>query len=198
MDKEKLLEYIEKGESTYGIAKAMGCGQTSVRHWLRKYGLNTRNTLIKNEDGKNGKVCVYCESELSGNKSKFCSNKCKSDYHYRHTLGEPNANTNERQKKVSRERKTKLIEMKGGCCQVCGYNKNSAALSFHHRDPENKAYNIDSRKLSNTSWDSLLLEAEKCDLLCANCHMEHHYPELEMVGAVGLEPTTVQDGFDRL
>ena len=25
------------------------------------------------------------------------------------------------------------------------------------------------------SWDEYLLEVEKCDLLCANCHAEEHW-----------------------
>lgn len=200
MDKEKLIEHIEDGKSTYDIAKIMGCGQTSIRYWLRKYGLNTKNTPIKNDNGRNGKNCVYCGSDLSGNRIKFCGSKCKSIYHYTHTSDEINGNTNERQKRISKERKLKLIEMKGGGCQSCGYNKNMAALSFHHRNPENKTYCIDSRRLSNTTWESILIEAEKCDLLCLNCHAEHHNPnmELKIIRAVGLEPTTVQDGFDRL
>ena len=31
-------------------------------------------------------------------------------------------------------RKLRAIEYKGGCCQMCGYKTNSAALQFHHHD----------------------------------------------------------------
>ena len=68
--------------------------------------------------------------------------------------------------------------MKGGCCENCGYDKNLAALQFHHRNPHEKTFGLDVRKLSNTRWDSILIEAEKCDLLCGNCHMEEHYPDM--------------------
>lgn len=200
MDKEKLIEHIEDGKSTYEIAKAMNCGQTNVRHWLRKYGLNTKNKIFKNNDGRNGRNCVCCGIDLLGNQLKFCSSGCKISYYYKQSPYKYSLKTNDRQKRVSKERKLKLIEMKGGGCQSCGYNKNISALSFHHRNPENKTYGIDSRKLSNTTWESILIEVEKCDLLCLNCHAEHHNPnmELKIVRAVGLEPTTVQDGFDRL
>ncbi|MEY4334993.1 MAG: phage FelixO1, partial [Bacteroidota bacterium] len=31
--------------------------------------------------------------------------------------------------------KQKLVEHKGGCCEICGYNKCIEALEFHHKDP---------------------------------------------------------------
>lgn len=76
----------------------------------------------------------------------------------------------------SKQRKKALVEMKGGCCMMCGYNKNYAALCFHHRDPNEKEFRLDARSLSNRNWDAILAEAEKCDLLCHNCHNEHHHP----------------------
>lgn len=101
-----------------------------------------------------------------------------------------NRNTWERQKTLHFERKKELISMKGGKCQICGYNKNYAALTFHHRDPELKEIALDARSLSNITMTRLLAEIEKCDLLCANCHLEHHNPHLEiLVDPVGFEPT---------
>jgi hypothetical protein len=59
---------------------------------------------------------------------------------------------------------------------MCGYNKNQAALSFHHTDTTTKLFQIDIRKCSNSSWNRLLAESEKCMLLCLNCHSELHNP----------------------
>lgn len=74
-------------------------------------------------------------------------------------------------------RKQHLIEVKGGGCEKCGYNKCSRCLSFHHRDPRKKKFNLDLRNIGNFSWDVVLDEFEKCDLLCMNCHGEHHDSE---------------------
>lgn len=52
----------------------------------------------------------------------------------------------------------------------CGYSKCSRALSFHHRDPSTKKFGIGTAK--TLSIETLRVEAAKCDLLCANCHME--------------------------
>lgn len=91
-----------------------------------------------------------------------------------------NPNTYEYQKMRYIERKLYLINIKGGKCEKCGYNKNIAALDFHHRNPKHKRFNLDGRKISNTSLSLLLEECEKCNLLCSNCHREEHYDECEV------------------
>lgn len=75
-------------------------------------------------------------------------------------------------------KKLKLITHFGGACIVCGYNKCPAVLSFHHRDPEHKEFSISSR--TTESYEKLLKEAEKCDLLCTNCHGELHFEEANL------------------
>ena len=73
-----------------------------------------------------------------------------------------------------------LIERLGGKCIKCGYSKNYSALHFHHRNPEDKKFQIDARKCNNTKMETLIEEASKCDLLCSNCHMEIHHPESDI------------------
>ena len=36
--------------------------------------------------------------------------------------------------------KTTAVKYKGGCCQLCGYNRCMRALSFHHLDPTKKKF----------------------------------------------------------
>ena len=76
-------------------------------------------------------------------------------------------------------RKRELINLMGGKCSLCGYNKNYAALEFHHVDPSQKAFQLDARHLSNTAMDDIIKESEKCILVCSNCHKEIHYPDLQ-------------------
>ncbi len=59
----------------------------------------------------------------------------------------------------------------------CGYRKNLAALTWHHREPEQKAFELDARSFSNRRMTTLRAEIAKCDLLCANCHAEAHWPQ---------------------
>lgn len=64
------------------------------------------------------------------------------------------------------------------CCSRCGYNKNKAALEFHHPD-NNKEYTINSlTRTALSNKDKIMKEIEKCVVLCANCHREEHYPQL--------------------
>jgi hypothetical protein len=73
-----------------------------------------------------------------------------------------------------------LLKLKGGACELCGYNKNSAAMEFHHINPENKLFQLDLRSLSNRKWNDVEAEAGKCTLLCSNCHAEYHHPECDL------------------
>lgn len=106
-----------------------------------------------------------CGKLLTGLQTKYCSVKCKNSAHQ---------GKNQQQRSLTR--KLKLITLLGGKCSKCGYNKNLAALSFHHLS--DKSFTLGARKLSNSKWEDLEKEAKKCELLCSNCHMEEHYPHL--------------------
>lgn len=70
--------------------------------------------------------------------------------------------------------KHKAIELKGGKCERCGYNKIEDVLEFHHINPKEKTMSLSERS-GSTEWDKFLEETKKCILLCANCHREIHY-----------------------
>lgn len=74
-------------------------------------------------------------------------------------------------------KKIKGVEYLGGKCIRCGFDHPSA-LQFHHRDPEQKFFNVTSKELSmprKYPWDTTIIpELDKCDLLCANCHFLEH------------------------
>lgn len=63
------------------------------------------------------------------------------------------------------------VEYKGGRCQVCGYDKCPRALEFHHLEPLAKSFGLSERGMTR-SWDKTRAEADKCVLVCANCHRE--------------------------
>ena len=70
------------------------------------------------------------------------------------------------------ERKHKLIQEAGGGCQQCGYEKSWRALTFHHLDPSTKSFGLTLNMLWSQSMEKITKEAEKCQLLCMNCHAE--------------------------
>ena len=81
--------------------------------------------------------------------------------------------------RARRLRDRKNIKLQhGGRCTKCGYSKCLAALQFHHIEPNNKNFGItEALRSSKYSKEEILKESEKCILLCANCHLELHYPE---------------------
>jgi hypothetical protein len=73
----------------------------------------------------------------------------------------------ERVKLWQQKRKRTLVEIMGGKCEKCGYNKCLAALGFHHKDP--------TKKESSRDWLRKNFKIDENRLLCANCHMEEHH-----------------------
>lgn len=127
----------------------------------------------------NVKYCVVCGKELNGMQQKFCSASCKQKDFYHNRKN----NSSFAQFLRSAKRKLELIEYKGGKCEICGYNKNLSALEFHHINSKDKSFSMDGRLLANKKMEDLITEANKCMLLCSNCHKEIHHEnhELEVV-----------------
>jgi len=69
-------------------------------------------------------------------------------------------------------RKHEIVEYKGGKCELCEYSKCIAALEFHHLDPSKKDFEIGD--CCRKSLENLKKEADKCILVCSNCHKEIH------------------------
>jgi hypothetical protein len=61
-------------------------------------------------------------------------------------------------------------------CKDCGI-KHPAVLQFHHRDVAEKRADVGSLVSSNRSWGVIQTEVDKCDVLCANCHLIRHHNE---------------------
>lgn len=96
---------------------------------------------------------------------------CKRDYqggHQKHKEICDSCRTSE----IRKLRKKELIEYKGGKCKICHYNKCQKALQFHHINPENKKFGISNTGI--TKIEILKEEADKCVLVCSNCHVEIH------------------------
>ncbi len=151
---------VSQGHSTYGISKKLGKSQTTVRYWLKKFGIST---LPRSESQKY--ECKFCGET---DKNKFVNkgngvlsrSKCKRCHN---------------QKTILRFRKYKLmaVQYKGGECVECGYNRCAGSMHFHHRDPTEK--DINWKKMRHWSLDKIKEELDKCDLMCGNCHGEIHW-----------------------
>ena len=105
-------------------------------------------------------------------------NKEKISEYYRvnkEKKAEYNKEYNERNKEKIREERREqhkekraiCLEYLGGKCVKCGTIHN---LQFDHIKREGKKYEISSRV--NNKFDNLKEELDKCQLLCAPCHLQ--------------------------
>lgn len=67
--------------------------------------------------------------------------------------------------------KADLVAHLGGKCQECGYNKSVWSMHFHHLNPDEKEIHV-SHLIRDRKREAAFCEAEKCVLLCSNCHGE--------------------------
>jgi len=116
----------------------------------------------KYEPKYNGLFCLQCGKRLKGRQRKYCSHKCGISYGVKERL---------------RRLKQKAVDLMGGKCEICGYDKCIAALDFHHINGKKKEFRIS--RMGSTKWEKVLEELKKCQLLCSNCHRELHYKEEE-------------------
>ena len=98
------------------------------------------------------KTCIECGKETNG-KGAFL--RCASHY------------------KIYRRKKIRefLVQKLGGKCKMCNGVFPNVAFDFHHLG--NKEADISSM-IDKYSEFEIEKEADKCILLCANCHRIHH------------------------
>jgi transposase len=159
--RERLAALVADGLSVRAIARELERSPTTVRHWLRTYGLRTDRARAAHavEPGRVEFVhrCARHGWTLfvrTPNGPPRCR-RCR-------------ANAVSRRRRVVKEA---LVAEFGGACQICGYDRFPGALQFHHVDPDSKRFALSDRGLAR-SLAKARAEAAKCVLLCANCHAE--------------------------
>lgn len=164
MERKLLEDFCERGLTTRAIADSVGKSQTTIRYWLKRFGLLT-NRSKKERDF----LCACGETNPAAFHNKgggrLSLSKCRA-CHNKYTILR------------YRRNKSRAVEYKGGQCSVCGYKKCLGSLVFHHRDPVQK--DPDWLKMRNWKFEKIKAELDKCDLICSNCHGEIHWGRGEM------------------
>ncbi|MGL4998015.1 MAG: hypothetical protein ACRC5T_03425 [Cetobacterium sp.] len=65
-------------------------------------------------------------------------------------------------------RREAILELSGNCCSICSSTEN---LEFNHVDRSTKLFVLSGKGLDK-SWEKILAELDKCELLCRDCHLE--------------------------
>ena len=167
LTREQLEPLVEAGMSIADLAKALDRSKASIRHWLSRYGLKThgrvggRSRRGAREAREAGLATATIECPRHG-----------LTRHTREPRGYYRCCACREAAVIRRRRKVKeiLVGEAGGCCQLCGYDRNLAALQFHHMDPNGKEFGVARRGAHGI--DRLRAEVRKCMLLCSNCHAE--------------------------
>jgi len=171
MNKTVLATLVDKGYSTTKISNKLGVTRYQVRKYLKIHRLET--VFAREQSKYRDEDCPVCGNP-SGTR-KFCSKECKGKQHTTHS-----AAYRARRAKLNEQRRQKrkhFILLHGGECVTCGYNKNYAALEFHHKEPGTKRFSLNNKSITSKSMVDLAKEAEKCLLLCRVCHAELHNPD---------------------
>ena len=129
----------------------------------------TKRTMIRGAKIIIKNFCKCCGEEIP-QRNRYCK-KCirnrekdrmkNNNYNYDYVLNWRNDN------------KRQAVEYLGGKCKICGYNKCTRSLQFHHLNPEEKEMTI-SKNINKIKFEKLKSELDKCILVCSNCHGEIH------------------------
>lgn len=164
--RETLASLVASGMSTRQIAQRLEVSQATVRHWLGKYGLETeraarRRLTARGDDAEDG---IDATARCPRHGTTTFRRRAEGGWRCLKCRAEA---------VIARRRSVKatLVADAGGACALCGYARSLAALQFHHVDPATKAFQIAHCGVAR-SIAAARIEAEKCILLCANCHAE--------------------------
>ena len=171
LSRELLEDLVARDMTLAEIAQELDRSVSSVRHWLRKYGIATRGRR-----GPRPMISRERIEEAVKAGRRTLEGTCRTHGAAIFVI-EPSGKARCRlcrMERVSARRRTvkrTLVEEAGGRCVRCGYDRFVGALQFHHRDAKGKRFGL-AQKGATISIDRLRAEARKCDLLCANCHAE--------------------------
>jgi transposase len=187
IDQERLAVLVAAGMTIAEIAAEVGLSKTAVRHWLRRYGLKTAHGRGRRAAG---------ETRVAPDEApRIVTLECRHHGQTEFVLegrGYYRCRRCRVQSVARRRRKLKvtLVAEAGGGCAVCGYDRHLRALAFHHVDPADKRLQISWNGVTQ-SLETLRIEAQKCVLLCANCHAEVEDGLIELPATVSAEPLDI-------
>jgi transposase len=166
ISRARLQGLIDQGASLSDLAEVLRLSVSAVRHWLDKYDLETKGIGWRRQQTRRAREAGLKHITRNCKHHGMTTFVLEGRGYYRCMSCRGGAVANWR-----RRAKLRLIAAAGGCCALCGYDRHPGALHFHHLDPSTKRYTL-SRAGHTRSYAEALEEAEKCVLLCANCHAE--------------------------
>lgn len=168
---EKIIELRKQNKTYKEITDILGCAMSTVSYHCKMNNLGGHSDRLTENQKKDLQV-LYNELGSVKKVSRKTGHSVGTVLKYVKTTKRVKSKTNSENVIIWRVRvKQRLVDYKGGSCEICGYNKSLRALHFHHKDPNQKDFSISGKSLS---FDKMKSEVDKCILVCGNCHSEIH------------------------
>lgn len=138
------------------VCSKCGLSKSLLEFYIRK----------KHREGEYYERCKECFKERG-----------RKYYHSNHERQLKLANL--RNRRTKDKRRILLAELKDRPCADCGKKYPPWVMDFDHREDELKIGSISRLTFwSKSKFDKILLEINKCDLVCANCHRQRTYDRI--------------------
>ncbi len=165
---------IHSREFNLDVVRQIELGQKRPTQVCREYALaESLLSRWRREYRERGEAAFLPQQSEESLTQEYLEKKRAWDrsYYQRHKIERQVANY---EKRAKLNEYVQQIKAKSGCA-YCGEN-HPAVLQFHHRDPSQKKFNVS--EFVTRQWggmEKLKKEIEKCDIVCANCHLKYHY-----------------------
>lgn len=149
---KKEAYYLKKWKESSYIDCACGCGEKLKEH--DKYGRKSKY--------------------INGHNSRKFDDPKQSIKNYR---TRNRRKYKQAKKLIIRQNRVELLLYKGGKCTICGLTydgTNATIFDLHHRIPTEKEFNLGYTTFDRKKLEDIYKEAEKCDIVCSNCHRLLH------------------------
>jgi len=125
-----------------------------IANALREWRLTYSVTCTSKKLNIGRAMCSYLLLESKSYRNRYLLTRCEATYVKKWT------------------RKKEAIKILGGQCVDCG-NNDPFVIDFHHFN-DDKEYSVARLFQGHSTWEAIMKEAQKCILLCRNCHALRH------------------------
>ena len=175
--KPELENLVNQGLSLNDMCKKYGISDDSVRYWLNKFDLKTKNKSF--EDGNHKIAGSTYDYTLTERKCSKCKTTKSINEFYKRSdrKGQVQSICKTCNNSFRKPIKSLAVKYKGNKCEICDNTYCYASFDFHHKNPKEKDFSLSSSSSKRycSSLDKIKDELDKCHLLCVNCHRETHY-----------------------
>jgi len=140
--------YTQQNKTCSQISKILSIQRRSVYRILNRLSIPLKEHITTE--------CAICQKHLANNSKG--RTRCAT------------CDTNVRRYRIRK----KAVDYKGCKCNRCNWTGDISGFDFHHSDPKEKEFEISAKIIASMSWDKVIIELDKCELLCALCHRLEH------------------------